>query len=59
MDDQDDDPQPDAFSTLYDPLQGMRERWFTRLSWWQKTLLVVGAFVLVIGFAAFQAIHGR
>jgi hypothetical protein len=49
--DEDDDPQPDAFSTLYDPLRGLRERWFTRLNWWQKVLLIVGAFVAVVGFS--------
>jgi hypothetical protein len=46
--DEDDDPQPDAFSTLYDPLRGLRERWFTRFNWWQKALLIVGAFVAVV-----------
>jgi hypothetical protein len=46
--DEDDDPQPDPYSTLYDPLGGLRERWLSRLSWWQKALLVVGAFVVVV-----------
>ena len=46
-----DDPQPDAFSTLYDPLAGIRERWISRLNWWQKGLLIVGAFVAVVGFS--------
>ena len=46
--DEDDDPQPDAYSTLYDPL---RERWMSRLNWWQKVLLVVGAFAVVVVFA--------
>ena len=50
--DADDDPQPDAFSTLYDPLAGLRERWMTRLNWWQKTLLIVGAFVIVVVFCS-------
>jgi hypothetical protein len=49
--DEDDDPQPDAYSTLYDPLRGLRERWMRRLSWWQKALLVVGAFAVVVVFA--------
>jgi hypothetical protein len=47
----DDDPQPDAYSTLYDPLRGLRERWMSRLSWWQKALVVVGAFVAVVVIA--------
>lgn len=46
--DEDDDPQPDAYSTLYDPARGLRERWLSRLSWWQKALLVVGAFAAVV-----------
>lgn len=50
-DDEDDDPQPDAYSTLYDPLAGLRERWVSRLSWWQKVLLVLGAFTAVVVFS--------
>jgi len=49
--DEDDDPQPDAYSTLYDPLRGLRERWMSRLSWWQNALLVVGAFAVVVVFS--------
>jgi len=49
--DEDDDPQPDAYSTLYDPLRGLRERWMSRLSWWQKALLVVGVFAVVVVFS--------
>ena len=59
MNNEDDDPQPDAFSTLYDPLAGMRQRWFSRLRWWQRTLLVVAIFVVVIGVAAYLAAHGH
>ena len=44
-----DDPQPDAYSTLYDPWRGIRERLVSRFSWWQRALLVVGAFVVVVG----------
>ena len=50
-DDQDGDPQPDGYSTLYDPWGAIRERWVSRLNWWQKALLVVGAFVAVVVFA--------
>jgi hypothetical protein len=46
--DEDDDPQPNPYSTLYDPLGGLRERWISRLSWWQKALLVLGALVAVV-----------
>lgn len=48
---EDDDPQPDPYSTLYDPLAGLRERWVSRLNWWQKVLLVVAAFVVVIAIS--------
>jgi hypothetical protein len=48
--DEDDDPQPDAYSTLYDPLPGLRD-WLSRFSWWQKALLVVGAFIVVVVFS--------
>jgi hypothetical protein len=51
VEDEDDDPQPDPYSTLYDPVAGLRERWMSRLSWWQKVLLVVGAFAVVVVFS--------
>lgn len=51
--DEDDDPQPDPYSTLYDSLRGLRER----LSWWQRALLVVGAFVVVVVIALLATIR--
>jgi hypothetical protein len=51
--DEDDDPQPDPYSTLYDPLRGLRER----LSWWQKVLLLVGTFVVVVVIALLATIR--
>ena len=53
---EDDDPQPDAWSTMYDPLAGVRERWVSRLNWWQRVLLVVGLFVVVIAFAVLATV---
>jgi hypothetical protein len=46
--DEEDDPQPDAFSTLYDPWGGIRERLVSRFTWWQRALLVAGAWVVVV-----------
>jgi hypothetical protein len=46
---EDDDPQPDAYSTLYDPWRGIRERFGSRFNWWQRALLVVGAWVVIVG----------
>jgi hypothetical protein len=48
--DEDDDPQPDAFSTLYDPLAGLRERMLS-VRWWQRALLVLGVWVVVVVIA--------
>ena len=53
---EDDDPQPDAWSTMYDPLAGVRERWVSRLNWRQRVLLVVGLFVVVIAFAVLATV---
>ena len=44
----DDEGHVDAYSRLYDPLRGIRERWMSRLNWWQKTLVLVGLFVVVM-----------
>jgi hypothetical protein len=55
--DEDDDPQPDPYSTLYDPARGLRERWLSRLSWWQKVLLVTGAFAIVLAIALLTTIR--
>jgi hypothetical protein len=49
---EDADPQPDAYSTLYDPWGGIRERLISRLNWWQRALLVLGAFVVVVAVFA-------
>jgi hypothetical protein len=55
--DEDDDPQPDAFSTLYDPLRGLRERWLSRLSWWQRALLFVAIVTVVVMIALLKTIR--
>jgi hypothetical protein len=55
--DEDDDPQPDAYSTLYDPLRGLRELLLSRFSWWQRALLVVGAFIVVVVIALLATIR--
>jgi hypothetical protein len=57
-DEDDDGPPPDPFSTLYnDPSAGLRERWLSRLSWWQRALLFVGAFVAVVVIALLATIR--
>jgi hypothetical protein len=48
VEDEDDDPQPEAYSTLYDPWRGIRERLVGRFNWWQRALLVAGAWVVVV-----------
>ena len=53
----DEDPQPDPFSTLYDPLAGLRERWLSRLNWWQRALLFVGVCVVVVVIALLATIR--
>jgi hypothetical protein len=55
--DEDDDPQPDAYSTLYDPGRGLRERWLGRLRWWQKALRFVGALAVVVVIALLATIR--
>jgi hypothetical protein len=57
-DEDDDGPPPDPFSTLYnDPLAGLRERWLSRLNWWQKALLFVAAVVVVVVIALLTTIR--
>ncbi len=55
--DEDDDPQPDPYSTLYDPLRGLRERWLSRLNWWHKALLFVGGFAVVVVIALLATVR--
>jgi hypothetical protein len=55
--DEDDGPQPDGYSTLYDPLRGLRELLLSRFSWWQRALLVVGAFIVVVVIALLATIR--
>jgi hypothetical protein len=56
--DEDDDPRPDPFSTLYnDPLAGLRERWLSRLNWWQRVLLFVGVCVVAVSIALLATIR--
>lgn len=53
---EEDDPQPDAFSTLYDPLRGLRQRaggWSSK----KRILLVVGLWVVGIAVALLGATH--
>jgi hypothetical protein len=38
-------------------LRGLRERWLSRLSWWQKALLVAGAFAVVVVIALLATIR--
>jgi|GEM_PF-6390827 len=56
--DEDPDPEPDAFSTLYDPLGGLRQRWLTRLSWRRRVLLLIGLWGVVIVIIAIAVLSG-